>query len=67
MTIPKSEDEDNGNLVQFATNTPIFIDFLNTQELNIRNLKLRILRKNFGIVETGANNSILTVLIKDGE
>ena len=67
MTIPKSEDENNGNLVQFATNTPIFIDFLNTQELNIRNLKLRILRKNFGIVETGANNSILTVLIKDGE
>tara|TARA_R110000822_G_scaffold126944_6_gene262167 strand:+ start:80 stop:1966 length:1887 start_codon:yes stop_codon:yes gene_type:complete len=67
MTIPVSEDTTKGNLVQFSTNTPIFIDFLNTQELNIRNLKLRILRKNFGIVETGANNSILTVLIKDGE
>ena len=68
MTIPVSEESGIGKdgLVQFSTNTPIFIDFLNAQRVNIRNLSLRILRKDFDPVITGQNNSILTLLIKSG-
>ena len=60
MTIPVNDNANN--TVEFDTNTPIYIDLLNDQAINLRNLNLRILNKKFGsIVCTG--ESIMTVLI----
>ena len=67
MTIPVSEIAEKGGLVQFATNTPIFIDILNANRLNIRNLSLKIVNKDFSDVKTLFNDmSILTILLKSG-
>ena len=59
-TIPISES--NGEVV-FETNTPIFINIKNIGTDNIRNLKFRILDKDFNEVETTATTN-MTILIE---
>ena len=59
-TIPINESRGD---VEFETNTPIFIDIKNTNQTNIRNLKLRIVDGNFNPIIT-TNTSNLTLLIK---
>lgn len=61
MTIP-TNDNTNG-LVEFETNTPIFIDIGNAEKINVKNLNLRILRKDFSPIKQGAELAIMTILI----
>ena len=60
-TIPVS---DINGIIQHEPNELIFIDIKNTQKINIRNLKFRILTKDFDEIET-MGESHLTLLIKD--
>ena len=62
MTIPVN-DNTNG-LVEFDSNTPIFIDIGNANELNAKNLNFRILRKDFSPIIQGDQTAIMTILIK---
>tara|TARA_Y100001972_G_C7644331_1_gene323721 strand:- start:46 stop:1824 length:1779 start_codon:yes stop_codon:yes gene_type:complete len=59
-TIPINE---GAGQVEYETNTPQFIDIKNINETNIRNLKFRILDKNFEELKT-ANTTNMTILIK---
>ena len=61
MTIP-TNDNTNG-LVEFETNTPIFIDIGNAEKINVKNLNLRVLRKDFSPIKQGAETAIMTILI----
>ena len=61
MTIP--ENNNTNGLVEFQTNTPIFIDINNTETLNVRNLNFRILNKDFSQINTLQEQSIMTILI----
>jgi len=49
--------------VTYETNTPIFIDIRNLQDTNIRNLKFRVLDKNFKEIKTQETTN-MTLLIK---
>ena len=60
-TIPVN-DNING-LVQYDTNSPVFIDLKNTEPILLRNIRLRVLRKDFSPVETGTSSSIMTLLL----
>ena len=62
MTIPVN-DNTNG-LVEFDSNTPIFMDIGNANELNAKNLNFRILRKDFSPIIQGDQTAIMTILIK---
>ena len=61
MTIPENNNTDG--LVEFQTNTPIFIDINNTETLNVRNLNFRILNKDFSQINTLEEQAIMTILI----
>ena len=60
MTIPINNN--TTNTVEFDTNTPIYIDLLNDQPRNLRNIDLRILNKRFNPINT-IGESVMTVLI----
>lgn len=60
-TIPINESLGN---VEFETNTPIFIDIRNTGLTNIRNLKFRVVDKNFQPIVTTATTN-MTILLED--
>ena len=61
MTIP-TNDNTNG-LVEYETNTPIFIDIGNAEKINVKNLNLRVLRKDFSPIKQGESLAIMTLLI----
>ena len=61
MTIP-ANDNTNG-LVEFETSTPIFIDIGNAEKINVKNLNLRVLRKDFSPINQGNELAIMTLLI----
>lgn len=61
MTIPVN-DNTNG-LVEFETSTPIFIDIGNAEKINVKNLNLRVLRKDFSPIKQGDELAIMTLLI----
>ena len=61
MTIPV-EDVNRDDIIQYEASTPIYIDLLNSQRLNLRNLEFRILNRNFTEIETH-DESTLTILI----
>ena len=63
-TIPISDN--NNGLVQYDTNTPVFIDLKNTESILLRNIRLRVLRQDFSPVETGTSSSIMTLLLHTG-
>ena len=67
MTIPENNNEDG--LVEFETNTPIFIDMNNKTTINPRNLNFRILRKDFSQIDTDGSGetAVMTLLIKNGD
>ena len=67
MTIPENNNEDG--LVEFETNTPIFIDINNTNTINPRNLNIRVLKKDFSPIETNGSgeSAVMTILIKNGD
>ena len=67
MTIPENNNEDG--LVEFETNTPIFIDMNNKTTINPRNLNFRILRKDFSQIDTDGSGetAVMTLLIKSGD
>lgn len=59
-TIPINE---GAGQVEYETNTPQFIDIKNLGDTNIRNLRFRIVDKNFREIRT-ANTTNMTILIK---
>ena len=61
MTIPTNDN--TKGLVEFQTNTPIFIDIGNTEKINVKNLNLRVLRKDFSPIKQGDELAIMTLLI----
>ena len=61
MTIPTNDNV--GGLVEFQTNTPIFIDIGNAEKINVKNLNLRVLRKDFSPIKQGSELAIMTLLI----
>ena len=63
MTIPVNDNNDG--VVEFQTNTPIFIDIQNKDKLNLRNMNFRILRKDFTPIITQGREAIMTLLIDD--
>ena len=63
MTIPVN-DNDTG-VVEFQTNTPIFIDINNALAQNLKNLNFRILDKDFQPLNLQSENAIMTILIED--
>lgn len=62
-TIPINEGTGQ---VEYETNTPQFIDIRNLSDINIRNLKFRILDKNFKELQT-SNTTNMTILIKSSK
>ena len=64
MTLPVN---DNNGLVQYNINTPIYIDIRNTAPLLLKNLKLKVLRKDFSNIYTKGNESIITLLLDVGK
>ena len=63
MTLPTNNN--TSGLVEFQTNTPIFIDINNTEPINVRNLNFRVLNKDFSPISTRQEQSIMTLLIED--
>ena len=61
MTIPV-EDVNNDDIIQYEASTPIYIDLLNSQRLNLRNMEFRILNRNFSEIQT-TDDATLTILI----
>ncbi len=63
MTIPVN-DNTNG-LVEYESNTPIFIDMNNAEKINLKNINLSILRSDFSqILAAKDESAIMTILIK---
>ena len=62
MTIPVNNNATG--LVEYDSNTPIFIDINNANRLNQKTLNFQILDKNFNKIKTSDESSILTLLIK---
>jgi hypothetical protein len=65
MTLPVNDN--NNGLVQYNSNTPIYIDIRNTAPLLLKNLKLKVLRKDFSNIYTKGNESIITLLLDVGK
>ena len=61
MTIPTNDNTDG--LVEYETNTPIFIDIGNAEKINVKNLNLRVLRKDFSPIKQKPGLAIMTLLI----
>lgn len=62
MTIPVNDNVTG--LVEYDSNTPIYIDINNANRLNQKTLNFQILDKNFNQIKTSDESSILTILIK---
>ena len=60
-TIPVN---DNNGFVEFNSNELVYIDFDNKFPQSIKNIRLRVLNKNFDEIETDGE-SVITLLIKD--
>ena len=61
MSIPVNDN--NSGLVEYETNTPIFIDINNASAVNQKNLNFRLLRSDFSpIIASEDERSIMTVL-----
>ena len=64
MSIPVNDN--NSGLVEYETNTPIFIDINNASAVNQKNLNFRLLRSDFSpIIASEDERSIMTILIAD--
>ena len=64
MSIPVNDN--NSGLVEYETNTPIFVDINNAQAVNQRNLDFRLLRSDFSpIIASEDERAIMTILIAD--
>ena len=64
MTIPVNDN--NSGLVEYETNTPIFIDINNASAVNQKNLNFRLLRSDFSpIIASEDERAIMTILISD--
>ena len=64
MTIPVNDN--TSGIVEFQTNTPIFININNALSQNLKNLNFRILRKDFQPVNLAQGDSaVMTILIED--
>ena len=61
MTIPVNDN--TSGLVEYESSTPIFVDLDNANELNLKNINLRILRKDFSPIVQGDQTAIMTLLI----
>ena len=61
MTIPVNDN--TSGLVEYESSTPIFVDLDNANELNLKNINLRILRKDFTPIVQGDQTAIMTILI----
>ena len=61
MTIP--DNDNSNNLVEYESNTPIFIDINNKSLINVKNLEFRVLRKDFSVIEQSSESAIMTILI----
>ena len=62
MTIPVNDN--NSGLVEYETNTPIFVDINNASVLNQKNLDFRLLRSDFTpIIASEDERAIMTILI----
>ena len=61
MTIPVNNNV-NG-IVEYQSNTPIFIDINNVEPLNIKNFNLMVVDQEFNNIKTDTDISIMTVLI----
>ena len=64
MTIPVNDNA--SGIVEFQTNTPIFININNALAQNLKNLNFRILKKDFHqvVLEQG-DSAVMTLLIED--
>ena len=56
-------NDNTDGLVEYETNTPIFIDIGNSEKINVKNLNLRVLRKDFSSIKQGDEMAIMTLLI----
>ena len=74
MTIPVNDNADadpifgavaTTGIVEFQTNTPIFININNDAPMNLRNLNFRVLRKDFTPIVQSSELAIMTILIED--
>jgi len=64
MSIPVNDN--NSGLVEYETNTPIFIDINNASAVNQKNLNFRLLRSDFSpIIASEDERAIMTILISD--
>ena len=63
QTIPVNDN--TTGLVEYQTNTPIFIDINNKESMNVKNLDFRILRKDFTPIDQSSEEAIMTVLISE--
>ena len=64
MSIPVNDN--NSGLVEYETNTPIFIDINNASAVNQKNLNFRLLRSDFSpIIASEDERAIMTILIAD--
>tara|TARA_R110000851_G_scaffold160708_4_gene304013 strand:+ start:293 stop:2317 length:2025 start_codon:yes stop_codon:yes gene_type:complete len=64
MSIPVNDN--NSGLVEYETNTPIFIDINNASAVNQKNLNFRLLRSDFSpIIASDDERAIMTILIGD--
>lgn len=61
MTIPVNDN--TSGLVEYESSTPIFVDLDNANELNLKNINLRILRKDFSPIVQGDQTAIMTILL----
>ena len=62
MSIPVNDN--NSGLVEYETNTPIFIDINNASAVNQKNLNFRLLRSDFSpIIASDDERAIMTVLL----
>lgn len=62
MTIPTNDNE--SGLVEYESNTPIFIDINNASRMNVKNLNFRILTKDFRPIQQSGETAIMSILIK---
>lgn len=63
MTIPVNDN--SSGIVEYQTNTPIFININNALSQNLKNLNFRVLNKDFQPLNLKSENAVMTVLIED--
>ena len=64
MTLPVNDN--NAGLVQYDSNTPVFIDIKTTAPLLLKNLSVNILTKDWTPILTEGNSAIITLLLDTG-